>query len=258
MLKTIQFLKTAVLVALAACSFSACTTPKNISYFQTITRDTILQNTVTKNFDLKIVPDDLLSIGIASSSPELSGLFNASSGGGATSGSGSSSGYLVDKKGNIQLYKLGDVKVAGLTRNELKEKLQQSLVPYLKDAVVSVRFSNHRIVVLGEVSSPGVLPMATDQMTVLEAIGQSGDVKETGRRTNVLVIRQTETGKEFRHLNLSDHSIFTSPYYYLQNEDVVYVEPDPKQKSTQTTPQIISYVISGISIITLLINQLSK
>jgi polysaccharide export outer membrane protein len=258
MLKAIHHLLTCLLVALILFSFSSCSAPKSTAYFQTITRDTLLQNTVTKNFDLKIVPDDLLAITIASASPELSGLFNASQGGGtgATSGGASSSAYLVDKKGNIQLYKLGEVKLAGLTRSEAKEKLQRELSPYLKEPVVTIRFANHRVTVLGEVSRPGVLPLATDQVTVLEAIGQSGDLTEFGKRENILVIRQGENGKEFRHLNLLDNSVFASAYYYLQNEDVVYVEPDEKRKNPKNTSQVISYVVSGVSILSLILSRI--
>ena len=117
----------------------SCAAPKNTAYFQTIKKDTTLSSTATKNFDLKIVPDDLLSISITSTSPELSALFNSAQG----SAAGSAAGYLVDKAGNIQLYKLGNIKVAGLTRLQLKEKLEADLVPYLKDPVVTVRFVNH-------------------------------------------------------------------------------------------------------------------
>lgn len=240
--------------------FMACKTPQNIVYFQNNAKDTLLQNTVSKNFDLKIKPDDLLSIAIVSASPELSAPFNATQGlasASPASGSGTAPGYLVDKRGAIQLYKLGDVAVMGLTRNEVKEKLQRELTPYLKDPVVTVRFLNQRITVLGEVSRPGTVPLVTDQMTVLEALGQSGDLTTYGRRENVLVIRQTEAGKEFRHLNLLDHSVFTSPYYYLQNEDVVYVEPDVKRKAGQNV-QIVSYVLSGVSILSILLTRFIK
>lgn len=239
----------------------ACKTPQKIVYFQNNAKDTLLQNTVSKNFDLRIKPDDLLSIVIVSASPELSAPFNATQGvGSATSGavgSGTAPGYLVDKKGTIQFYKLGDVAVTGLTRGELKEKLQKELTPYLKDPVVTVRFLNQRITVLGEVSRPGTVPLVTDQMTVLEALGQSGDLTTYGRRENVLVIRQTEKGKEFRHLNLLDHSIFTSPYYYLQNEDVVYVEPDVKRKTGQNV-QTVSYILSAVSILSVLLTRFIK
>jgi polysaccharide biosynthesis/export protein len=258
-LKTfIQNAATAILFT-AIMGLVSCKAPKDLVYFQNISRDTTLQNTVSKNFNLKIKPDDLLYVGVTSASAEQSALFNAPqiatvSG---TTGSSPTSGYLVDRSGNIQVYKLGDVPVAGLTRVELKEKLQKDLSPYLKDPVVTVRFLNQRVTVLGEVAKPGVLPMATDQISILEAIGQSGDLTTYGRRDNVLVIRQTESGKELKTVNLLDKSVFTSPYYYLQNEDVVYIEPDVKRK-TGTNAQTISFILSGVSIISILLTRLIR
>lgn len=252
MSKTIHPILAPTVFLLILSALLSCSTPKNTAYFQTLPRDTVLQNTVSKNWDLKIKPDDLLSIGVTSASSELSNLYNSAQAGGTTPG------YLVDKNGNVQFFKLGDVKVAGLTRDEVKANLQKELSPYLKDPVVTVRFANNHVTVLGEVGSPGVRQISTDQISIWDLIGESGDLKETAKRESVLIIRQTDTGKVFKHVNLLDHSIFSSPYYYLRNEDLVYVEPDPKKKSSQSAPQIISYVISGVSLITFLVNQITK
>lgn len=232
----------------------SCQTAKSTSYFQTIQKDTTLSNTVSKNFDLAIKPDDLLAISISSASADLSALFNAVQGGSGASAAGG--GYLVDKNGNVQLYKLGDVRLAGLTRHEARIKLQQELSPYLKDPVVTVRFQNQRIIVLGEVGRPGPLTFATDQISLIEALGQSGDLKENARRDKILIIRQTENGKEFHYLNLLDHSVFNSPYYYLQSEDVIYVKGEEKKKESLSGQQVISYVLSGISILTLILSRI--
>jgi polysaccharide export outer membrane protein len=255
MSKTHNLLPALAVVLTAMLCFSACKAPKDIVYFQNVASDTTLQNSISKNFDLKIKPDDLLYVGVTSASPEQSALFNAPQI--AIVGGGTTSGYLVDKKGDIQVYKLGDVNVRGLTRLELKEKLQRELQPYLKDPVVTVRFLNNKVTVLGEVNRPGIVPMTSDQMTLIEAIGQSGDLRATGRRDNILVIRQTETGKDFRRVSILDNSIFNSPYYYLQSEDIIYVEPNLK-KLNNKTPQIISYVISGTSLIIYLISRFIK
>jgi polysaccharide export outer membrane protein len=242
----------AFLLCIAAlCGLFACKPAKNTAYFQTIPKDTVLRNTVTRNFDLAIKPGDILSITIASASPELSASFNTAPGGEG----GIIGGYLVGKEGTIEIYKLGAIKVSGLTRVALQEKLRQDLAPYLKDPLVTVRFANHRATVLGAVGNPGVIPLTADGVTVLEAIGQSGDLAQNSKREKVLVIRQTAEGKEFHHLNLLDHSVFTSPYFYLQNEDVVYVEPEPEKEKAGLT-QVFSYIISGISIISLLISRI--
>lgn len=237
---------------LAVCCLLACQTPKNTAYFQTIKRDTTLQNLVTKNGEPKIVPDDLLAINITSASTELSALYNGAQG----VGSAAAQGYLVDKNGNIQLFKLGEQKLAGLTRAEAKEKLQKALEPYLKDPVVTIRFANHRVTFLGEVGSPGVLVLNNEGISLIEAIGERGDLTENARADNILVIRKTENGKDFKHLSLLDHSVFTSPYFYLQNEDVVYVEPVAKKADSMNTQQVISYVLTGISLVTLILSRI--
>lgn len=183
-------------------------------------------------------------------------MFNATqlaAAGSAATGA-STAGYLVDKGGNIQLYKLGDIKVAGLTKMQLKEKLQRELSPFLKDPVITVRLLNQRVTVMGEVARPGIVPLSTDQLTILEALGQSGDLTAFGRRDNIRIIRQTESGREFKTLNLLDKSVFASPYFYLQNEDVVYVEPDVKRKTGQNA-QTISYILSGVSILSILLTR---
>lgn len=254
MLKTIRDFFACCMLILATCLFFSCATQKKYTYFQSVIKDTTILQAAARNFSLPVKPDDLLTITVSSASPELSALYNAQ--GAGTSGTTGTGGYLVDKNGNIQLYKLGNVNVGGLTRDAVKDKLEKDLSPYLKDPVVTVRFANHRITVLGEVSSPGVVAMPNEQISVLEAIGQSGDLTDIGRPENILVIRQTPAGKEFRRLNLLDHSIFSSPYFYLQNEDVVYVEPDPKRKDPPKTQQTISYIISGISIVTLLLSRI--
>ena len=239
----------------------SCTPAKNLVYFENLQKDTELRGVVDNNFELKIRKNDLLYIGIISPDPVSTIVFNAPQGP-ATSGtqpgspSNNTVGYLVDKNGDIILYKLGTIHVEGLTRQELKSRLEKDLTPYLKDAVVTVRFLNNHITILGEVSKPQVIPMMTEKMSLLEALGMTGDVTITGRKDNVLVIRESPTGKQIKRLNLTDKSIFNSPFYYLKPDDVVYVEPtQSKIKNSGSSPQTIGYLLSGLTIvITLLLN----
>jgi polysaccharide biosynthesis/export protein len=240
--------------------FGSCAPVKNVVYFENLQKDTTLHNLVNNNFELKIRKNDLLNINIISPEPVSTALFNGSqsisTSSSTTGGSsaGASGGYLVDNDGNIVMYKLGIVHVEGLTRNELKEHLQKDLAPYLKDAVVTIRFLSNRVTMLGEVAHPQVIAMPNEQISLLEAIAQSGDLTFTGRRDNILVIRETPNGKQFKRLNLNDNSIFYSSFYYLKPDDVVYVEPTKfKIKNTGQTGQIIGYALSGVSVaITLL------
>jgi polysaccharide export outer membrane protein len=222
----------------------ACTPQKNTAYFQTVPYNSEIQTLVTKDFEHKIKVDDVLLIGIFSPSERIT-LYNTSP-----------EGYLVDKSGNIQLYNVGNVKVGGLTIEEAKNKIQKLLEPdYLKNVSVSARFKNHKIVVLGEVGSPGIIPMETEHLSILDAIAASGDLRETARKDNLLVIRNTDRGKLFFRVNLLDGSVFNSNFYYLQAEDILYVEPEQKKKSANVD-RILSYVLSGISLVLLLSDRL--
>jgi polysaccharide biosynthesis/export protein len=241
--------------------FCSCTPVKNVVYFENLKRDTILNTVVNNNMELRIRKNDLLYIGITSPDPVSTLVFNSPQGSVTSSeqsGSGNISGYQVDNAGNIVLYKLGTVHVEGLTRTELKLKLQRDLTPYLKDAVVTIRFLNNHITVLGEVGKPQVITMQNEQLSILEALGLSGDITITGRKDNILVIRETSGQKEFKRLNITDKSVFSSPFYYLKPDDVVYVEPTKvKIKNSGDTQQMIGYILSGVSIaVTILFNLL--
>lgn len=230
--------------------FSSCKTAKNITYFQNIPKDTTLQNIVSKDFETKIQKADLLGITVASLSPENTAIYNA-----PQNTVGPLNGYLVDENGNIQFIKLGNLHVEGMTRKELKSKLEIALSPYLKEVVVSVGFLNRHVTMMGGIS-PQVIPMVTDNMTILDALAASGDIGEKGRPDNILVIREKDNSKEFKRLNLTDQSIFYSPYFYLQPNDIVYVEP-LKIKEDKTT-RIISYVSTGISLVILILSRFIK
>lgn len=241
---------------------SSCTPTKNVIYFEKIQKDTNVPSLINDNFELKIRKNDLLYIGITSPNNSDNITYNSPQGVTVTTsqltGINPTTGYQVDENGNIILYKLGTVHVEGLTRQELKLKLEKDLSPYLLNVVVTVRFLNNHVTILGEVLRPQVLSMSTEKLSLLEALGSTGDILFTGRKDNVLVIRETPAGKEFKRLNLTNSSIFNSPYYYLKPDDVVYVEPtEVKIKNSGNTQQVISYVLAGFSIaITIIVNLL--
>lgn len=219
---------------------NSCTPAKNVVYFQNLQKDTTLHSLVNSNLELKIRKNDLLGISIVAAAEDVA-LFNAPQGAG---------GYLVDNIGDIVMYKLGVVHVEGLTRNELKQILQKDLAPYLINPVITIRYLSNHVTILGEVLKPQVLSLPYEQITLLDAIGQSGDLTTTGRRDNVLVIRETPDGKQFKRINLSDNSIFYSPFYYLKPDDVVYVEPTKlKIKTSNTNTQTISYALTAFSVL---------
>ncbi len=230
--------------------FCSCGTTKNYTYFQDIPNDTTLTNLVSKDFEPKIQKGDLLGITVASLSPENTAFYNA-----PQNAQGPLLGYLVDENGNIQFIKLGTLPVAGLTRKELKAKLEKDLTPYLSQSVVAVSFLNRHVTMMGGISSQ-VLPLAGDNMTLLDALAASGGIGEKGKTDNVLVIREKGNSKEFKRLNLTDKSIFYSPYFYLQPNDIVYVEP-VKVKEDKTL-KVVSYISTGVSLISIIFVLLSR
>jgi polysaccharide export outer membrane protein len=230
-------------------SFSSCTSVKNTTYFQGIKKDTTITNLISKDFESKIRKGDLLSISVASLSPENTAIYNA-----PQNLEGTATGYLVDKNGNINFFKLDTLHVEGMTRKELKETLEKDLTPYLAQTVVAVGFLNRHVTMIGALSQ--VLPMPNDNMTILDALATGGDIGEKGMTDDVLVIREKDNGKEFKKLDLTDESIFHSPYFYLQPNDIIYTKP-VKKKSDNTT-RIISYVTAGISFIFIIIDRIIK
>jgi polysaccharide export outer membrane protein len=234
---------------------SSCSVPKQVIYFEKGKKDSIARNLVDENLEFKIRKNDVISINISSLSAGESSLYNSSAGAGSASAAGG--GYLVDKEGNIEIIKLGTIHAEGLTRKELKIKLQRDLLPYLKDPVVTIRFLNQRAIVLGEVGSQKTVDIPNERISLLELIALSGGIPDVGRKDNILLIRQTENHRIFKRIDLTDNSIFTSPYYYIQPDDIVYVEPSKlKAKNSAQTQQIISYSISILSILLIILDRL--
>lgn len=236
-------------ITLLACS---CSTPKNITYFQ----DAKIGETVNPNspLDIRVKPEDKLSIIVNTPDPSLSMLFNlvqtqnrlqSSSSGTKTVGSNvSSSGgnvslYTVNPEGDINFPVLGKLHISGMTRYEVGEYIEQELRTrdLVKDPIVTVEFANTGITVLGEVTNPGRIEFNMDHMTIVDAIALAGDLKVNGRREDILVLREEYDGAQKVHrVNLTDlDALAASPVYYLQQNDVIYVEPNDKVKR-QTTP----------------------
>lgn len=236
------------LIVLVAFFNFSCSTQKDTRLFQTIPYNSELQTLITKDFEHKVKVDDILLITIVSPSAEAP-KYNISP-----------EGYLVDKNGNIQLYNFGNVKVGGLTISQVKDRITRLLVPDIfKEVAISAKFKNHKIIVMGEVGAQGVVPLETEHISILEAITQQGGLNQNARRDNILVIRNTEKGKIFYRVNLLDGSIFNSNFYYLQAEDIVYVEPEEKKKDAgASAAMIFSYVISGLSFFFLIFDRINN
>jgi polysaccharide export outer membrane protein len=242
-----------IIVSVTVYLLASCTPTKSSYYFKTLQKDTTISGLVSKDLESKIVAGDNLGINISSLSKEEDAFYNNGAGMSTITGGAI---FPVDQQGNILIHKLGFVKASGFTRKELAAYLQKNLQPYLKDPVVTVQYLNHKVTVMGEVERPQVINMSEEQLSIIDALVISGDVKQTARRDNILVIREEGNQKKVKILNFEDHSIFSSPWYYLQPNDIVYVLPDDAKRLRderrtrfQTNFAIVSGTISLLIII---------
>ena len=238
-----------------------CGSSKEVAYWQNI--DSISLAASKGLFDAKIMPKDELTILVQTTDPLTSEPFNLRSTG-QTSSKNQITGYLVDNDGMINFPIVGKIHVAGLTKTECEDLIKSKIQPYLartENPLVSVRTSSYRITVIGEVNRPGVIPVATEKISLIEALAEAGDMTIYGKRDNVLLVREDKSGEKHKvRLNMNDANIINSPYYYLQQNDIVYVEPH-KVKARNTffgSNTSIFYSVIGIttSLVSLLITVL--
>lgn len=234
---------------------------KKMIYLQGADSLALNPQTVEQDYELRIKPDDRLYITISSKEPELLIPFANTQLLGSASGSSNiqeTTGFQVDKYGKIELPVLGKMQVAGITRLQLTEEIKKRLKEgeYIKDPAVSVRIQGLKISVMGEVSSPGVKEMPGDRITLLEALSMAGDLTPSAKRTNILVIRE-ENGKRYSYkIDLtSGRDVLESPCYYLQQNDVVYVEPNKSINVKGSSG--LSYLGAGASIVSVLASLIS-
>ena len=260
-----------VLTVLALLILGSCSVPQNIAYFQN--KDVNNPEKVDKHAGIVIQPKDMLSIVVSSKNPELVAMFNlpvVSYQAGSevvTSGTLRLMGYVVDNDGYIDFPVLGPIKVAGLTRWELSDFIKTKLLKggYLSDAVVVVEFMNFKVSVIGEVNAPGTYSIEGDKVTILQAISLAKDLTIFGQRENVAVIRERDGERVIYEVNLCDVSLFKSPAYYLQQNDIVYVEPSEIKARQSTTDdkalRMTSIMVSSgsllVSIATLVISLMN-
>lgn len=233
------FVRLSILLALLVVSAASCSTYKKINYIQDAQLDTAL--TMIANQGILIQPMDMISIVVSSRDPELARIYNlpvvtyqAGSESSVSNFSQRLIGYSVDNDGNIQFPELGTIHVAGLNRWQLAELIREKLSSLVKDAVVTVQFMNFKISVTGEVTSPGVFDISGDKITIFEAISLARNLTIYGRRDGVYVIREQNGSRTIYQVDLRTVDMFNSPAYYLQQNDVVYVEPN-KVRAGQST-----------------------
>lgn len=262
---TLHLLAALVMTALLA----GCGSSEKIAYLQGTERMSAEEFAVaTTLYDARIIPKDLLTVVVSTTDPEASRPFNlimpTISQGITTSGStqGQLQTYLVDNNGQIEFPVVGMITVKGLTKREAEEKVKGLLATYLKEEpVVTVRFVNYKISVIGEVARPNTFTIQNEKVNVMEALAMAGDMTIWGRRDNVKILREDAEGnKRVIMMNLNDPYVIFHPDFYLQQNDVVYVEPNKVKAKNSEIGSATGIWLSATSIIisvaTLLINVL--
>ena len=228
-----RFAKIAFL-AVALTLTAGCTSYKQVPYLQ----NPEVVNNYGKEiplYDAKIMPKDLLTITVSTTDPKASVPFNLSIQSPASTinidyltTQPTLQQYLVNNEGEIDFPVLGKLKISGLTKNECESLIQEKLKPYLKETpIINVRMVNYKISVLGEVNKPGTFTVSNEKVNVLEALAMAGDMTVYGLRNNVKLVRENAKGqREIIELNLNDANLLTSPYFYLQQNDILYVSPN--------------------------------
>lgn len=234
-------------------------------YMNDLKEDSVLLNDLMvakSTFETKIQKNDLLWINVGG--PNITDLaaLNSALGFPVTGGAGAMPqtgaqviGYLVEADGTIKMPYVGRVKVEGLTRLQVEDELKKRFEDYTKEPVVNVRFMNYKVTVMGDVARPGTFNIPNERITILEAIGMAGDLTVMGRRESILVVREVDGTRTIGRVNLLSKNLLLSPFYYLQTNDLVYIEPAPaKFFARERLPQFISLAAGSLSLLAIILS----
>jgi polysaccharide biosynthesis/export protein len=217
------------------------------------------QNEEVKNsYEPYLQADDVLLLIISSENPEIAAPYNLKSisidnSFNESNGNERMQTYIIDTNGNIEIPILGSIHLAGLTKTEAILKIKTELSEHVKDAVVNLRILNFKISVLGEVTRPGSYTIKSERITILEALSLAGDLTIYGKRNNILLIREQNGNKIMERIDITKSDFINSPYYYLSQNDVVYVEPNKTRVNTSLIGPNLTVGISALSLVITLI-----
>ena len=247
-----------IVFAVLCMTLGSCGSSKQIAYFQNA--DSLNYAASKGLFDAKIMPKDLLTITVSTTDPKAATPFNLSvtntlnATGYLSTGAGSLQTYLVDNDGFINFPVVGQLKVGGMTKRQCENYIRDKILPYMsktENPIVTVKMASFKVTVAGEVKAPGVFNVDQEKISVIEALARAGDLTIYGKRGNVLLIREDATGEKSVHrLNLNDANLINSPYYFLQQNDYLYDEPNSVQAKNSAIGSSTTIWISVVSILT--------
>ena len=241
---------------------SCKTTTNTITYFQDLDNQmpAVIEQSV--NYTPRIAPDDQLSITVSGTDPNAVAAFNMPLASYLAPGETNVTStpvlhtYLVNSRGEIDFPVLGKIQVANMTRSELTDMMTEKISAYVKSPIVTIQIRNFKVSVLGEVNKPGTVNVPNERLSVLDALGMAGDLTIYGNRTNVLLIRDNNGKKEYHRFDLTSAETLSSPFYYLRQNDVLYVEPNKARKGNakysqneQFNVSLASTIISALSVL---------
>jgi polysaccharide export outer membrane protein len=242
-------------ILLSVFFFVACVSRKELVYYQDF-GDATYAGRINK-YEIKIQPDDLLMIIVTADEPSSAIPFNLtaasiptiSSSNPFIRGQESIQSYLVDQDGNIDFPILGKLKIGGMLRSDVMRLLESKIRLYVKNPIVTIRLINFKVSVQGEVNNPGVFGVNTDRITLIEALTLARDLTIFGKRDNILIIREVDGVKSFNRINITDVNFINSPFYYLAQNDVIYVEPNKARINGAAVGANTNVIISVTSLL---------
>ena len=259
-----------VVCAVCLALTTSCVSNKKMIYLQGATREYALPQEIKDSFELQVQPDDQLAISVTSKDIELVQRFNNNTliGGGNNSQTGTntvnvSSGvayFTVSKEGNIEFPIFGTLHVGGMTTREISRMVQRRMIDegYIGDAVVNTKIMSFKVTVMGDVKNPGTQTYQGERLTIMEALGKAGDLNNSAYRNNVLVVREENGERKAYEVNLLDNqAVFNSPAYYLQQNDIIYVQPNKSQRVKGSTSYtwltvgstVVGMIVSVVSLV---------
>lgn len=236
-----------------------------MKYFSNLSDSQIVHLPLLNRSQPVIMPDDILDIKIAGANEATASLFNTYSSNPAVSGASnansntnSNSGYIVDLNGEIEFPVIGKIKAGGLTKDQFKDQLKERIGKYLKDPLISIKYANFRFTVLGEVKNPGSFVIPNERVTILEALGLAGDMSNYSKRSGVRILRDSCGIREVGLVDFSDKSLFMSKYYYLQRNDVIYIQAEKYKTRFEDLSRISAVLATIVSLLAITITIIRK
>ena len=238
--------------------FTSCAKSKDFIYFQGNSDN----NEPTRKTSVTLKPDDLLSVLVFGAEEESLKLFNfpssATNNRGYTSGSPIQNGYLINSQGEIDFPLIGKIKLTGLNIEEATELIKTEIQTYLKSPIVSIQIQNFKITILGDVKNPGTIQIPNDRFTLIQALGVAGDLNISALRKNILVIREENNIKKEYRIDLTSKAILNSPVYYVNQNDIIYIEANKSKINSSVVSSAAGVFISVASLLITTKNVLSK